>query len=160
MCPCGHAPCHMWFTHFRRVDTVGEPSKQRAYAFHSTEFKKHMLLRLNSPIVSRLVALRIRGPTHRSAPTMDNDGLILLARLCYMKYGIWLLLRPLTLMAGCRMDVLSGEAQTANDLLERRFVNVGFVLRRNGNDVKHPAVSGHGRVGHVDLDDAVDRRWA
>ncbi len=33
-------------------DTVGEPSKQRTYAFHSTEYKELTRLRLNSPTVS------------------------------------------------------------------------------------------------------------
>ncbi len=35
-----------------QADTVGEFRKQRAYAFHSTEFKKLTQLRLNSPTVS------------------------------------------------------------------------------------------------------------
>ena len=39
-CPCGNA------------DTVGEPSKQRTYAFHSTDFKGLAQLKLNSPTVS------------------------------------------------------------------------------------------------------------
>ena len=41
-CPCGDA------------DTVGELSKRRTYAFHSTEYKELTLLRLNSPTVSLL----------------------------------------------------------------------------------------------------------
>jgi hypothetical protein len=36
------------------VDTVGEASKQRTYAFHSTEYEELTRLRLNSPTVSPL----------------------------------------------------------------------------------------------------------
>jgi len=38
---------------FARIfDTVGELSKRRTYAFHSTEYKELTRLRLNSPTVS------------------------------------------------------------------------------------------------------------
>src|SRR5215510_10705681 len=63
----------------------------------------------------------------------------------------------LTRAALCRS--LSCQPQATDYLLEGGSVNAGFILRRDGDDVKHPSVGGDCRVGRVDLDDAVDRRW-
>src|SRR5215813_5956024 len=54
---------------------------------------------------------------------------------------------------------LSCQPQASDYLFEGGSVNAGLILRHDGDDVKHPAVGGDRRVGRVDLDDAVDRRW-
>src|SRR5262245_58851857 len=52
---------------------------------------------------------------------------------------------------------LPRQPQTAKYLIEGGFVSFGFILRRDGDDVKHPSVGSDCRICRIDLDDAADR---